>query len=93
VPKSQEKDFVTLILKKEASSYSGTVSDSLGMAKQSVIQRVTFENGNLTFEFYVYTSTQEARMYATLKLNRKKLTGSWAFDSGDTGPLELRRKK
>jgi len=93
VPNSQEKDFVTLILKKEASSYSGTVSDSLGMAIQSMLQRVKFENNTLTFEFTIYTGAQETRIYSTLKVNGEKMTGSWTSEAGDTGPLELQRKK
>ena len=92
VPNSLDKDQVTLVLKKEAGSYSGSVTDSMGMANESPLENVKFENDTLTAEFMIFNGSENVRIWMTLKVIGEKLIGNWQ-DGGDaTGPLELARK-
>jgi hypothetical protein len=93
VPNSQEKDIVTLVLKKDGASYTGTLSDSMGMAVSVPLEKVKIEKGTLTFEFVVQTGEQPMRIYTTLKISGEKLIGSWTSEDNSTGNLEMTRKK
>jgi hypothetical protein len=93
VPNSSDKDGVTLVLKKDGASYSGTFSDSMGMANEVALQNIKFEKDTLTFEFVIATTDFSLRISTTLKISGEKLVGSWVSEANDTGPLELSRKK
>jgi hypothetical protein len=87
-----DKDLVTLVLKKDAGSYSGTVSDSMEMAKDSPLEEVKFENDTLTAQFMIYNGSEDVRIWMTLKVTGEKLIGNWEDGGGETGPLDLKRK-
>jgi hypothetical protein len=93
VPNSADKDGITLVLKKDGSSYSGTFSDSMGMANSVPLENVKFENDTLTFEFVISTPDFTLRVSTTLKISGEKLVGSWVTESNESGSLELSRKK
>lgn len=93
VPNSQERDGVTLVLKKVGDTYTGNLSDAMGMAVQVQLEKVKLEKGTLTFEFVISTGEQPMRIYTTLKITGEKLVGSWVAEDNSTGPLELVRKK
>jgi hypothetical protein len=93
VPNSPDKDGITLVLKKDGDSYSGTLSDSMGMVNAVTLENVKFEKETLTFEFFALTGDTSIRIYTKLKISEEKLVGSWTSESSDTGPLELSRKK
>lgn len=92
VPNSLDKDQVTLVLKKDAGSYSGTVTDSMGMAKDSALEDVKFENDTLTAQFVIFNGSDYVRIWMTLKVSGEKLVGSWEDGGGERGPLEMVRK-
>ncbi len=92
VPNAVDKDQVTLVLQKAGESYSGTVTDSMGMANASALENVKFENDTLTAEFMIFNGNENIRIWMTLKVTGDKLIGSWQDGGESTGPLELSRK-
>jgi hypothetical protein len=93
VPNAEQKDILTMVLKKEGTSYAGTVTDSMGLAVAAVLEKVKFEKDTLSFEFLVHPGEQDVRVRVTLKVTGEKLAGSWESEQGDTAALELVRKK
>ena len=93
IPNMEEKDNLTLVLKKDGASYTGTITDSMGMLNAAVLEKVKLEKDTLSFEFLVLTSTEQIRVRSTLKVTGDKLVGSWESEQGDTGALEMVRKK
>jgi hypothetical protein len=93
VPNSADKDGLSLVLKKDGASYSGTMTDTMGMVNGAILENVKMENGTLSFQFNAGPTDQAIRISTTLKLIDDKLVGSWVDDQGDTGPLALVRKK
>jgi len=93
VPNSSDKDGLSLVLKKDGASYSGTMTDTLGMVSGVSLENVKIENGTLSFQFNAGPSDQAIRISTTLKLTNDKLVGSWVDEQGDSSALELVRKK
>jgi len=93
VPGMEERDNLTLVLKKDGSSYSGTLSDSMGMLTEAVLEKVKVDMGAISFEFLAQTGGGPVRIRSTLKASEGKLVGSWESEGGDTGALEFVRKK
>lgn len=93
VPNAVDRDQVTLVLQKDGASYSGTVTDSMGLAKDSPLENVKFENDTLTAEFMVLNGNENVRIWMTLKVSGEKLFGNWQDGGDGTGPLDLERKK
>jgi hypothetical protein len=86
-------DTVTMTLKKEGETYSGTVSDSMGMAVASKLENVQFADGTLKAEFLIFNGSDYVRISLTLKVSGEMLVGHWADPGGETGTLELKRKE
>jgi hypothetical protein len=93
VPNAPDKDVITMVLKKAGDSYTGTLSDSLGMLNRTPLEKVKFEKDTLIFEFVVSTGGQEIRARIALKISGEKLSGSWETEDGNTGSLEMTRAK
>jgi len=85
-------DQVTLVLQKEGEAYSGTVSDSMGMANEAKLENGKFVNGTLTGEFTIFNGSDYMKIKLTLKLNGELLVGNWESADGESGSLELKRK-
>ena len=85
-------DQVTLVLHKEGEAYSGTVSDSMGMANEAKLENGKFVDGTLTGEFTIFNGSDYIKIKLTLKLSGELLVGNWESADGETGSLELRRK-
>jgi hypothetical protein len=85
-------DQVTLVLEKEGEAYSGTVSDSMGMANEAKLENGKFVNGTLTGEFTIFNGSDYMKIKLTLKLNGELLVGNWESADGESGSLELKRK-
>jgi len=85
-------DQVTLVLHKEGEAYSGTVSDSMGMANEAKLENGKLENGTLTGEFQIFNGSDYMKIKLTLKLSGDLLVGNWESADGETGSLELKRK-
>ncbi|OGD21913.1 MAG: hypothetical protein A2W03_11050 [Candidatus Aminicenantes bacterium RBG_16_63_16] len=92
IPNTLDKDQVTLVLKKDAGSYSGTVSDSMEMAKDSPLEDVKFENDTLTAQFMIFKGSENVRIWMTLKVTGEKLTGNWQDGGDEAGLLDMVRK-
>lgn len=91
VPDSGD-DQVTLVLKKEGETYSGTVSDSMGMAVDSKLENGKFADGTLTADFTIFNGSDYMKIKFTLKPSGELLVGNWESAEGETGNLELKRK-
>ena len=93
IPDVADKDQVTLVLTKEGESYSGSVTDSMGMANESPLENVKFENNTLTAEFVIFNGEENVRISMSLEVSGGRLVGEWQSEDGETGPLDLERKK
>ena len=93
VPNREDRDSLTLVLKKDGASYTGNITDSMGMLNATVLEKVKLEKDTLSFEFLAVTESGEIRVRSTLKVSKDKLAGSWETEQGDTGALEMVRKK
>jgi len=93
IPNREERDNLTLVLKKEGATYAGTITDTMGMLNAAVLEKVKLEKDTLSFEFLVLVGNGQVRVKSTLKVSEDKLVGSWESEEGDTGALELGRKK
>ena len=85
-------DQVTLVLQKEGEVYSGTVTDSMGLANESKLENSKFADGTLTAEFMIFNGSDYIRIKLTLKVSGELLVGNWEDPGGGTGNLELKRK-
>lgn len=93
IPDAPETDEVTLILEKENGQYSGTVSDSLGMVTDAVIEEVEFKDNTLTFNFTTFDGYEYLKVYITLKVEGDTMTGYWETDDGSSAPIELKKSE
>jgi hypothetical protein len=93
VPNATDKDVITMVLKKAGDSYTGTISDSLGMLNGAPLEKARFEKDTLSFEFVVLVGGRDIRTRTTLKISGEKLVGSWETEDGASGPLEMARMK
>lgn len=92
VPDSGD-DQVTLTLKKEGETYSGSVTDSMEMAIDSKLENVQFKDGTLKAEFLIFNGSDYVRIYFALKVSGEMLVGNWTDPGGESGTLELKRKE
>ena len=93
IPNREERDNLTLVLKKDGASYTGNITDTMGMLNAAVLEKVKLEKDTLSFEFLVVTEGGDIRVRSTLKVSKDKLVGSWETEQGDTAALEMVRKK
>jgi len=91
VPNSGD-DQVTMVLKKEAGTYSGTVTDSMQLANESKLENVNFADNTLTAEFMIFNGSDYVRISLTLEVSGDSLVGHWEDPNGGTGKLDLKRK-
>jgi len=86
----QGTDQVTLVLKKAANgSYTGTISDSLGMiAAGTEIKNATWTDNVLAFSFML---ADGAEVKLTGRFEDGKLNGAWSHQGGDTGTIVLEK--
>ncbi len=86
-------DQITLVLRKDGETYSGTLSDSMGLAVESKLENVQFKEGILKAEFVIFNGDDYVRISLTLKVSGEMLVGHWADPGGETGTLEMKRKE
>lgn len=91
VPDSGD-DQVTLVLQKEGEVYSGTLTDSMGLANESLLENANYVDGTLTADFTIFNGSEYMKIKLTLRLSGDLLVGSWESEDGNTGTLELKRK-
>jgi len=91
VPDSGD-DQVTLVLQKEGEVYSGTLTDSMGLANESALENAQYVDGTLTADFMIFNGSEYLKIKLTLNLSGELLVGNWESEDGNTGSLELKRK-
>lgn len=84
-----ETDEMTLVLAKTQETYTGKISDAMGMVTDAEIYAVAFKDGKLTFNF---TLNDGVEISIELVLTEGKLVGSWTHPEGAAGSLELIRQ-
>lgn len=85
----QGADEVTLTLQKDNGTYSGTISDSLGMAQDEECMDIEFKEGILTFYFTIFDGNEYTTVYMSLTVEEGKMSGSWEIEDGTSGSIEL----
>src|SRR5512140_1190378 len=81
---SRGKDLFTLVLASKGASYSGTMSDAMGLLNQVPIQDVKYSGGTLRFTFKASLANRDLQLEAMLRLENGRLVGVWTAESGDT---------
>ncbi|MFQ6070728.1 MAG: hypothetical protein ACE5LC_09450 [Candidatus Aminicenantales bacterium] len=85
------EDELILVLKKDNGSYTGTISDSMGMLMETEIEDVEIEDNTLTFNFTVFTGEDYMKVYVTLNVEGEKMSGYWETEDGSSGSIELEK--
>ena len=92
IPGAAEPDALTLVLTKSDDSYTGTISDSMGMAQNAELQEVTFEDNTLSFHFTVDTGEAFLRIDVSLTVDGTTMSGSWESEDGNSASIELEKE-
>jgi hypothetical protein len=96
-PTTPDIDPVTLILKKAATSYTGTIT--VATAKEAALENFKIEDEDtISFTFVLLMGNDKVKVKARLdiindKVDGNKLMGAWTMETGDYGSLDLTRKK
>ncbi|MFC2157236.1 hypothetical protein ACFLT9_05305 [Acidobacteriota bacterium] len=86
------EDAITLVLVKKENTYTGTITDSAGMAEEAEITDVDFSEGKLTFNFTIYNGSEYMDVACALTVDGNKMTGQWETEDGSSGSIELEKK-
>ena len=92
VPDAPEPDQLTAVIEKIDGEYRGTINDSLGFAEDAEMQDIKFEDNTLTFSFTIFDGFEYGTVYATLKVEGNRMSGSWESEDGTSGQVELVKK-
>lgn len=93
VPDAFEPDKVTLVLEKTDGQYTGTVTDSMGMALEAELEDIEFENNEMKANFIIFDGYEYTRIYFVLTIEGDTMKGRWESEGGDSSPIELQRQK
>lgn len=86
------EDEITLVLVKKDDSYTGTLTDSAGMAEESELEDVEYSEGKLTFNFTIYNGSEYMQVSCSLTVEGNKMTGHWETEDGSSGSIELEKQ-
>jgi hypothetical protein len=88
------QDGLTLVLAKKDNTYTGTLTDEMGMFQGSEIRNFVQKAEAITFEFDGGGGGQTFTLKAELKLSGETMKGTWTVVGvDDSGMIELTRKK
>jgi hypothetical protein len=93
IPGTSKTDQITLILEKRGDSYSGILSDTLGLAKNVPLENVAFKNDNLRFKVTIKSDGKDIKLSGGLNFLLGELIGGWGIDTGEFGAVDLARTK
>lgn len=93
VPDAQDLDRITLVLERTDGTYTGTITDTVGYAKESELEDVEFKENKLSFNFSIFNGTEYQLISATLTVEGNRMTGSWQNDEGNSGLIVLEKVK
>ena len=86
-------DNVTVVLEKAGDTYTGTVTDEMGMFPNSSIQNFVVIEDTVTFEFEGNYEGTPFTLKAEMTLDEGTMKGTWTVDSlGASGILELTKE-
>jgi hypothetical protein len=88
-------DALTVTLKKDGKSFSGTIVDEMGlMPEGTAVKDIVLKGDKLTFGFQAKENTNIMEIKVSLTIGGDKMTGRWEdSQSGTGGGVELSRKK
>jgi hypothetical protein len=89
LPGSTEKERITLVLRKSGDTYTGTLSDTKGAAKEAALEDVTVNDVNLRFAFTITRSGREVKIKTALNAIVGRLVGGWWADDALYSPVDL----
>jgi len=92
VPGMEEADELTMVIVKSEGSYSGTISDSMGMAQDAEMNDISFEDKTLTFDFSVDTGEEIMTVSVSLEVDDDTMSGHWQAEDGSTGSIEMSKE-
>lgn len=84
-------DDITFVLTKEGDTYTGSVTDSLGLATEAEITFCEFKDHTLTIQFNI-SDEENTAVRAILNVEGESLVGTWETDAGVIGEIKLERK-
>ena len=88
---NQGTDELTMILKKIAGGYAGTVVDTLGLiVRDTEIKNIEIKGDAMTFTFPL---VDETIIVCRMKIAVDKITGAWEHPEGSSAVLEFTQKK
>jgi hypothetical protein len=96
-PGTPGKDHVILVLKRDGTKYTGTIT--VGETKDAVLEKLEFKDeDSFNFEFNMVQGGDKLRIsvkldYVSDRILGNKLMGAWGMESGEYGILELELKK
>jgi hypothetical protein len=89
----QGTDELTLVLETSGDSYTGIISDSIGMLVDVECEDLEYTDGTLTFNFAIYDGYSSMTVYITLEVEGNTMAGQWETEEGDTGEINMEKKK
>ena len=92
VPDEVEPDVMTLVLKKEAGDYTGTITDSMGMLNEAACEDIKFVDNKLTFNVEVDTGSEYLQVYLSFTVEGDTMTGFWEAEDGSMAEVTIKRK-
>ena len=92
VPNAGEPDGITMVLEKKEGSYTGTISDSMGMVSDAELEELSFEDNVLSFNFSVDTGADFLKIEVSLTVDGDSMSGAWQGEDGSSGSIELKKE-
>jgi len=87
----QTIDEVTVVLEKTETGYKGKVGDALGvLAPETPLTEVSFDGKELKM---IFPTAEGVVITILMKPEGEKLVGMWTDEEGESGKVELARKK
>ena len=88
------QDSLTLVLTKKDNSYTGRLSDAMGMFQDVEITNFLQKGETITFDFGGGMGGEVFNLKAELKLSGDTMSGTWTMvGADDSGGFEVVRKK
>jgi hypothetical protein len=88
------RDPLTVVFEIKDKTYTGTLTDEMGMFQGAAIKNFVRKAETVTFEFEGGMGSEVFTLKAELKLKGDTITGTWVMvGAEDSGSIELARKK
>jgi hypothetical protein len=84
---------ITVIIGKTDLGYTGKISDTAGMVPETDLRQIVFKDNKLTFELDLAQTSGTTLIKIELLLDQETLKGVWFDPDGNSGAIELLKKK